>query len=190
MSDKNLETEKTEMTGHVYDGIAECDNPMPGWWVWTFLLTIIFAFIYYIHYEVSGAPTLKQELAIAMREIENAKAKHPVLLESEDQLKDRMSKDGVLNLGAATYVAKCAACHGKDLQGSIGPNLTDKYWIHGRGSRIDLVNVVREGVVEKGMPAWSQMISADEVYAVAAYVLSKQGSNPANPKAPQGELAE
>ena len=78
-------------------------------------------------------------------------------------------------------------CHSAPLEGKIGPNLTDKYWIAGKGSNQDIYTTVSAGRPEKGMPAWSAVLKEDEVRAVTAFVFSKKGSNPANPKAPQGE---
>ncbi|MGZ3774360.1 MAG: cbb3-type cytochrome c oxidase N-terminal domain-containing protein [Pseudobdellovibrionaceae bacterium] len=177
---------------HEYDGIIEHDNPLPMWWLWTFFLTIIFAFIYYIHYELGGGPTLKQELKTAMDELEKTKAKATVSapMETEDSLTADFGKDGVVAMGAAQFTAKCSSCHGQNLEGLIGPNLTDKYWIHGKGTRMDIVKVIRDGVADKGMPPWGPVLKKEEVYAVAAYILSKKGSNPANAKAPQGDVVE
>lgn len=189
MSDINDQNEK-EISGHVYDGITELDNPLPAWWLWTFLFTIIFAFIYYIHYEIAGGQTLRQELSVAMEEIEKNKMHEPVVLETEEALTEAMNGPNTLALGVAIFNSKCVACHGTNLQGQVGPNLTDKYWIHGVGTRMDIVKVIREGVLDKGMPNWEQALSKDEIYAVAAYIISKKGSSPANPKAPQGNLVE
>ncbi|MGZ3769976.1 MAG: cbb3-type cytochrome c oxidase N-terminal domain-containing protein [Bdellovibrio sp.] len=177
---------------HEYDGIIEHDNPLPMWWLWTFFLTIIFAFIYYIHYELAGGPTLKDELKTAMDEIEKTRSQAVASapLETEDSLKADFGKDGVVKLGAAQFSTKCASCHGPNLEGLIGPNLTDKHWIHGQGTRMDIVKVIREGVADKGMPPWGPVLKKEEVYAVAAYILSKKGSNPAGAKAPQGNLVE
>jgi cytochrome c oxidase cbb3-type subunit 3 len=143
---------------HEYDGIIEHDNPLPTWWLWTFFLTIIFAFIYFLHYEVANGPTLKAAF----------------------------SAEGIVNAGKAVFESKCTACHGQELQGLIGPNLTDKFWIHG-GNRMDIVKVIREGVSDKGMPPWGPILKKEEVYSVTAYILSKQGSNPAGAKAPEGQ---
>ncbi|HWU45080.1 MAG TPA: cbb3-type cytochrome c oxidase N-terminal domain-containing protein [Bdellovibrio sp.] len=173
---------------HEYDGIIEHDNPLPTWWLWTFFITIIFAFIYYIHYELGGGPTLKQELTVAMDQLEKSKAagESAAPLETEDSLKEAFGKDGVVAAGAAVFKSKCVACHGEQLQGLIGPNLTDNFWIHGKGTRIDIVKVIREGVPDKGMPPWGPVLKKDEVYAVTAFILSKKGSNPPGAKAPQG----
>lgn len=179
-----------EMQGHNYDGIVECDNPMPGWWVWTFLFTIIFAFIYFIHYSFGGGPTLADELRVAMAAIEKNKTHEPVLNESEQGLKEAMDKEDMVAAGSVTFTEKCAVCHGAQLQGQIGPNLVDAYWIHGKGTRLDLVTVVRQGVLDMGMPAWGQILDQKQIYAVSAFILSKKGSQPSNPKAPQGNLVQ
>jgi cytochrome c oxidase cbb3-type subunit 3 len=174
---------------HEYDGIIEHDNPLPTWWLWTFFITIIFGSIYYLHYQFGGGPNLQEELAVAMNELTAQKsavvAQAP--LETEDFLREEFSKKELLVKGEGTFVGKCAACHGQQLQGLIGPNLTDNYWIHGKATRMDLVKIIREGVPDKGMPPWGNVLPKDEVYAVASFILSKKGSMPANPKAPQGD---
>jgi cytochrome c oxidase cbb3-type subunit 3 len=178
---------------HEYDGIIEHDNPLPTWWLWTFLLTIIFAFMYFIHYSL-GTPglSLHDELKTAMDELEKQKAIHVVAapMETEDSLKEIFEKPDVIALGAAQFTAKCAACHGADLQGLIGPDLTDAYWIHGKGHRLDILKVVREGVPDKGMPPWGPVMKRDEIYAVASFIISKKGSHPAGSKGPQGDISE
>jgi hypothetical protein len=68
--------------------------------------------------------------------------------------------------------------------------LTDKYWLHGKATRMDIVKVIRDGVPEKGMPPWGPVMKKDEIYAVSAFILSKKGSNPAGAKEPQGEAVE
>lgn len=183
MSDNNIEIQH-----HEYDGIKEYDNPLPMWWLWTFFGTIIFAFIYYIHYEITGAPGIAAEYAAEVAEVEAQKVANAPSAESEteESLSAAMASPDVVKLGEATFNRVCAACHGPHLQGLIGPNLTDKYWIHGQGTRVDIIKVVREGVNDKGMPPWGGVLKPDEQYAVVAYILSKKGSNPAGAKEPQG----
>lgn len=188
MEDNN---QKHVKDGHVYDGIEEEDNPLPTWWLWSFLLTVIFAFMYYMHYELSKTgPSLADEFSQAMQELEKHKASAPRPTESEESLLAAMQADSAVTLGKAAFDAKCAACHGNNLQGLIGPNLTDNYWIHGKGSRMDILNIVRVGVPAKGMPPWEAMLSRDEQYGIVAYIVSKIGSNPAGAKAPEGEKTQ
>lgn len=83
------------------------------------------------------------------------------------------------------FESTCFACHGSLGEGNIGPNLTDAYWLHGsRPEQIGLT--IFQGVPEKGMPTWRGALSAEKIQQVAAYVISLQGSEPPNPKAPQG----
>lgn len=172
---------------HNYDGIQELDNPLPNWWLTTFLATIIFSFIYWIHYEFGGGQTQNQELAEDLARIESIRANAPVPEDTEEDLQALLAKNDVLEAGKSAYVGKCAACHGPELQGLIGPNLTDEYWLHGKGRALDIMAVIRNGVLEKGMPPWDGQMSHDEIKAVTAFIVSKAGSNPPNPKPPQGE---
>ncbi len=188
MSDDIKDPSSDPLTDHDYDGIKEYDNPLPTWWLAIFQLTIIFGFLYFIHYQFGGGPTLTQELDVAMKSIEKAAAQHaPAETETENMLTTAMKDPKALELGATVFTAKCASCHGPQLGGLIGPNLTDNFWLHGKGTRLDIVKVIRKGVPEKGMPPWESLLSKEEVYGLTAYIISKKGSNPANPKAPQGE---
>lgn len=86
------------------------------------------------------------------------------------------------------YLLRCSSCHGQFGEGyRTGPNLTDDYWIHGEGTKADLVNMITNGVVKKGMPAWKNVFHADDISALADLVQSFQGTNPKNAKAPQGK---
>jgi cytochrome c oxidase cbb3-type subunit 3 len=125
MSDDSKNQTQEEMSGHNYDGITELDNPMPEWWMWTFLFTVMFAALYFIHYQFGGGPTLREELAAQMQEVESHKAPEPV--ETEETLLAAMAKPDAPAKGATVFASYCASCHGAELQGQIGPNLTDEY---------------------------------------------------------------
>jgi len=71
----------------------------------------------------------------------------------------------------------------------VGPNLTDNYWIHGNKVE-DVVKIITYGVAEKGMIPWEKTLSKRQIVEVASYIHSMQGTNPANGKAPQGDLFE
>lgn len=93
----------------------------------------------------------------------------------------------ILSRAKDLFGQHCATCHGDAGQGGIGPNLTDEYWLHG-AKIANVVRVIQKGVPAKGMIAWEKTLSSDEINAVASYVLVKlQGSNPPNPKAPEGD---
>ena len=91
----------------------------------------------------------------------------------------------VLAAGKTIFMQTCKPCHGDNAQGNVGPNLTDDYWLH--GSKInDLFKTIKYGVPSKGMPTWEKQLSPKQISDVANYVKSLHGTNPPNPKAPQG----
>lgn len=71
---------------------------------------------------------------------------------------------------ARLYQANCAQCHGINLEGAAGPSLVDKQWVHGAPTRANLAKVIANGVPDKGMPAWSQTLSKDQIAQLAAYI--------------------
>lgn len=173
---------------HNYDGIIEENNPMPLWWSWLFILTVIFGFLYWLHFEMGGGQTQAQEYAEALKIYHSETAKNAANAppESEEMLAGYMKNENALLNGAQIFSDKCAMCHGVNLEGKIGPNLTDNFWIFGGGKRADLVKSIKEGSPAKGMPAWQPLLKPDEIKNVAGFVFSKAGSQPDNPKAPDG----
>lgn len=176
------------LTTHSYDGIQEFDNPMPLWWKATFVVTIIWSGFYVVAMETGMINTYetnldqdKQELASVRSALEQERP--PV---TEELLVAAKDDAGAMANGAKVYASTCASCHGPEGQGLIGPNLTDKFWIHG-GSPTDIHAMVTKGAPTKGMPAWENIISHDDAIHVTAYIMNMQGTSPANPKEPQGE---
>ncbi|MCY1540631.1 Cbb3-type cytochrome c oxidase subunit CcoP [compost metagenome] len=88
--------------------------------------------------------------------------------------------------GKMVFNANCTACHGPDGGGLVGPNLTDAFWLHG-GSINDVFKTIKYGVLDKGMTSWEKTLSSKKIAEVSNYIMSLQGSTPANAKAPQGE---
>lgn len=176
-----------ELKDHEYDGIQEYDNPLPAWWLWTFLATIIFGFLYWIHYTTGAGLTQNQELKVDLAALAAAHPARPAQGYDDGELTQLMANAAVLGRGGEAFAAKCAACHGPDLQGLIGPNLVDDYWLHGQGRAADIALIIRQGVPEKGMPTWDGQLKDDEIKALAAFIKSRQGTHPANPKPPQGD---
>ncbi|NQV15837.1 c-type cytochrome [bacterium] len=95
-----------------------------------------------------------------------------------------------LAAGKVVWDTMCFTCHLNDGGGSIGPNMTDNYWIHG-GDLASMINVINVGVPAKGMIPWAGTLSPDQILQVASYIKVKLvGSTPASPKDPEGELFE
>lgn len=185
-----MSDEKEKLTGHSYDGIEEFDNPLPAWWLITFFATIIFSGIYWLHYESGTAPTqlaeLESDLAAIKSQSQSVQASQPAPVDSEESLGALIDDTSAQATGKEVFMSKCATCHGNEMQGMIGPNLVDNYWLHG-GSLVNIMGVIRKGVLEKGMPAWESMLKENELKAIVAFIGANQGSKPPNPKAPQGE---
>ncbi len=172
---------------HQYDGIQEYDNPMPRWWVWIYWGTFWFSLAYLFHYWVGNGVSLQesydQEVATVNAERAKEALKQTV---SEDSLSQMMADAGTIEKGAEVFQSKCVACHLEKGQGSIGPNLTDSHWINGKGTLMDIYQVVSEGSTAKGMPAWNRQLKPEELRAVVAFVGSIRGTN-IEGKAPEGE---
>lgn len=178
-----------KLLDHSYDGIQEYDNPMPRWWVWVFWATIVFVPLYYI----LPSPFGEGEGKIAQYEADVAKhqASQPVQQApavTDDALRRLVADRAALEDGKTVFAANCAACHRADAGGMIGPNLTDDAWIHG-GAPTQVHHTISVGVLEKGMPPWERILKPEQLNHVTAYVLSLRGSNPPNPKAPEGSVA-
>ena len=187
-----LEEESTIELDHSYDGIKELDNHLPPWWKWLFYATAVWAVIYMIVYHVSDSYPLMiqeydEEMASAEQEIRKFKASMPQEAFDENSLTYSPDAD-ILAKGKVVFNnMNCGSCHRTDGGGNaIGPNLTDEFWIHG-GGITQVFQTIKNGAVEKGMPAWGKSLSPQDVRNVTFYVMSLQGTNPANPKAPQGE---
>lgn len=171
-----------------FDGIKELDNPMPAWWFASFLVTIIFSALYYMHYTSGAGESIDMEFARQWEKHNSEFQGKTSIALSDEELYRQFEDQGLLAMGAEVYQRSCQSCHGDQLQGLVGPNLVDNYWLHGRGKPSDIVTTISEGVLDKGMPAWGPVLKKEEIVAVAALIHSKRGANVPNPKPPQGEL--
>lgn len=182
-----LKDEEHLVLDHNYDGIQELDYPLPRWWVWLFYITIIWSVFYAGYYMVGPGPTLSQELDVALAEIESKKSPSSGAAETDEMFIAWMKDESKVQNGQNIYVGKCAACHGDKGQGLVGPNLTDEHWIHGEGKLTEIARVIRDGIADKGMPPWNQLLTPEEVKNAVAYIIKIQGTNPPGAKAAQGE---
>jgi cytochrome c oxidase cbb3-type subunit 3 len=187
---KPIEEEGEIILDHNYDGIKELDNNLPPWWLYGFYASIIFAAVYLLRYHVFNGPSqideLETELAEARVALEAYKktAKNLVDINTVTLLTDA----GDLNTGKTIFETNCVACHMADGGGGIGPNLTDNHWILGGGIKNVFKTVSEGGRSGKGMIAWKAQLKPLEMAQVASYVLTFQGTTPANPKAAEGDI--
>ncbi|MDE3144036.1 MAG: c-type cytochrome [Bacteroidota bacterium] len=176
--------------GHDYDGIRELDNRLPPWWLYGFYVCILFAAIYlYRYHVVHSAPLSGEELKIEMAKADAEKQAY--LKKSANNIDETTAKllTDPKDLDAAKKIFStiCAACHRPDGGGVVGPNLTDDYWIHG-GNIKDIFKTIKYGYPDKGMKSWKDDYTPLQIEQLASYVKSLRGTNPPNPKEPQGTL--
>lgn len=188
---KKMMTPEGETEYHEYDGIIELNHPIPRWFNRLFWVTVAGSLLYGVFYALGPAEPLqleweadRQALAASVYQAQGGK---PAIAElGETELAALVSQAPRRDAGAKAFAAKCASCHGAQGQGGIGPNLTDRHWLHG-GRLADVARVIRDGVADKGMPPWGSLMNPEELQSVTAFIGSIRGSNPPNAKAPQGQ---
>ena len=177
---------------HEFDGIKELNNPIPPWLVYMWYLSVIFAVVYFVYYHVYELGDLQD--AEYQNEMARAEAKFEKRQAESGTLAMVIFKDEEnLEAGKVIYQGKlCATCHGALGEGNaIGPNMTDNYWLHGKGTVDDVFNTIKVGVPAKGMTPYKDQLSDEQMLQVSSYILVKLvGSNPPNAKEPQGALAK
>ncbi len=187
---KPIEEEGTIMMNHDYDGIHELDNVLPPWWVKLFYATIIFALVYLVRFHIMDGHNQGKEFEVEMEEarlaVEEYKKTAKDLIDANTVT--LLTDAGDLAAGKKIFETNCVACHRPDAGGAIGPNLTDEYWLLGGGIKNVFNTITKGGRDGKGMVAWQGTLKPSEIQLVASYVLSLQGSNPKDPKAPDGEI--
>lgn len=172
---------------HEVDGIREYDNPLPGWWVNLFWVTILFCFPYTLYYHgVEGrAIEDEHEAAVADRATQLIKSFGKLENDVPTLLKYMVDPVGLAGAGAM-FRGKCAQCHAADGGGGVGPNLTDDHYVNVKNLQ-DIYRVIKEGVPLKGMPAWGLQMSDTQMVLLAAYVAQLRGK-PVRGAAPKGEV--
>ena len=165
-------------TGHVWDGdLKEMNNPLPKWWVYLFVITVVFALVYGLLYPTFGkfqgvlgwsstgqhtAEVAKVEAAIA-----------PIYARFKDMTPQAIAADSQANaIGERLFMNYCAQCHGSDARGARGfPNLTDNDWLGG-GSPEVIQTVIANGRNGVMPPMAAALGGPEDVRNVAHYVLS------------------
>jgi cytochrome c oxidase cbb3-type subunit III len=167
---------------HAFDGITEYDNSLPRWWLWTLYLSSTFAVWYVFHFHFFTG-VLTKELAdqYEWQVIQDKKreAALPSKAKTEDELRALSKNPEMVAKGKALMPKTiCFTCHGPELTGLIGPNLRDKYWIYG-SSMTTIIESIANGRLPL-MPPQSTTLKADEIEAIACYIvdLNRQGEKP------------
>ena len=169
--------EKT--TGHSYDGIEEYDNPLPAWWFYMFVITIVWGVAYLIIYPGMGNyPGLLgwTQLEQHEREVTAAEERYRAMRDRylAMPVEEIANDPAVRKMGMRMFGNNCAQCHGGDAKGSYGfPDLTDGDWIYGGTPDAIKTSIVsgRQAV----MPPWGDVIGEDGVRSSTAYLLKLNG---------------
>jgi len=168
-----------QTTGHSYDGIEEYDNPLPSWWYWGFMLTIVYGLGYLAYYPGLGNfPGLSGWTQVGQLEAEQALADErygPIFAQYREVPLAELATDTVaMKMGRRLFSNNCAVCHGSAATGSFGfPNLTDEEWIWG-GDAAAIESTILHGR-NAAMPAWQNAMSDQGVKAVTEQVLRLAG---------------
>ncbi|TXD36473.1 c-type cytochrome [Lujinxingia vulgaris] len=167
--------EQDVLLDHDYDGIQEYDNPMPGWWLAIFYVTIVWSVFYVVALGLDFIDDYDAQLTQASRQLETtrnafAAATPPV---DEAMLSALLEDPEAIARGSEVYSGTCAPCHGANHEGGVGPVLTDEEWIHG-GTLPEIYATIRDGVPENGMPPWGPVLRQEDVAALTAYIASLQ----------------
>ncbi len=169
-------------TGHVWDeDLKEMNNPLPRWWLWLFIITVVFAGIYLALYPGLGKfPGTLNWSSVGQYESEQRRAQESmaqIFARFKGKSAEELAKDSVaMGIGERLFGNNCAQCHGSDAKGSKGfPNLTDGDWIFG-GELATIAETITKGRVGVMPPMAAAVGTAEDVRNVANYVLSLSGS--------------
>ena len=175
-------TASDNTTGHVWDGdLREMNNPLPRWWAYLFVITVVFAFAYLALYP--GLGTYKGTLGWSSvgqhtKEVDKGNAEVAPLYAKFAALKpEDLSKDTqAMAIGERLFMNNCAQCHASDARGTKGiPNLTDMDWLHG-GAPEQIKTTLLQGRMGNMPPMAAAVGSSTDVKNLAQYVLSLSGS--------------
>ncbi|MBW8471524.1 MAG: cytochrome-c oxidase, cbb3-type subunit III [Thiobacillus sp.] len=186
-------THADNTTGHVWDGdLAEMNNPLPRWWVYLFVITVIFALAYGALYPMFGkfqgvlGWTSRGQHTAEVAKVEAAIA--PIYAKFSGMTPEQMAGDAeAMAIGERLFMNYCAQCHGSDARGAKGfPNLTDKDWLGG-GDHATIKTTITQGRIGVMPPMAAAVGTAEDVRNVANYVLSLSGSPHDSVRATQGK---
>lgn len=178
-------------TGHVYDGLEEFDNPLPGWWFYMFVITILFAIGYLIFYPGMGnwkgilgwtsVGQYEHRVEVAEEKFRAQRDKYLAM-----SVEDIAHDPEVRRMGQRMFGNNCAQCHGSDAHGAYGfPNLTDNDWLYG-GTPEAIKTTITNGR-KAAMPAWGAILGDQGIEEATNYLLSLNNRQADAEKAAAGE---
>ena len=178
----SVSTAQDNTTGHIWDGdLREMNNPLPRWWSYMFVITIVFSLVYLVLYPGLGsyAGTLGWTSAkLHADEVAKGNAETaPIYAKFSGMKPEDVAKDAqAMAIGERLYSNNCAQCHASDARGNKGfPNLTDGDWLHG-GTPEKIKETITGGRNGNMPPMAAAVGGPEDVKNLAHYVLSLSGS--------------
>ena len=169
-------------TGHVWDGdLREMNNPLPKWWVYLFIITVVFGLLYGALYPMFGKMqgqlgwSSQGQHAAEVKKAEEAIA--PIYAAFNSMEPEKLAGDpAAMAIGERLFMNYCAQCHGSDARGSKSfPNLADNDWLWG-GDPAAIKESITNGRMGVMPPMAAAVGNAEDVNNLSHYVLSLSGS--------------
>lgn len=183
-----------QQTTHVWDDdLTEYNNPLPRWWLWLFLSSIVFGLCYLIVFPGLGKfPGLAHWTEVSQYQQEDLAARQSLerrFAAFDGKSLTELSRDpGAMATAKNLFALNCSTCHGSDARGAKGfPNLTDKDWLWG-GTEQAIYQTISQGR-DGLMPAWGPVLGHDGVEQVMTYVLALSNRTPNATVSPQALAA-
>ncbi len=173
-------TGQVETMGHVWDdNLEEYNNPLPRWWLYMFIFTLVWGAGYLLFY-----PGLAAYAGIGKwsskgqyeKEMQRAEETYGPIFEKYHgmDMKELASNEDALAIGERLYASYCTQCHGSDARGARGyPNLRDDDWLYGGEPEAIYTSIVQGRMA--AMPAWEGILSDEEIFNVVSYVEQMSG---------------
>lgn len=179
--------------GHVWDEtLEEYNNPMPKWWSWMFIITVVFALVYLVLYPGLGnnkGVLNWTSVGQHKTEVEKVDAAVKPLFDKymAMDLKAVAADKQAMEMGKRLYLTYCMQCHGADARGAKGfPNLTDADWLYG-GEPDQIKETIANGRMGV-MPPHAQL-GGDTIKDLANFVRSLSGLPNDSVRAAKGKEA-
>jgi len=169
MSDPNKE----------FDGIKQGENPLPVWWKWVFLGSVVFGILYPIYFHGFSDWGTSEYYSAQVKEYTEQFPNKNISIQSEDGSNPLRNNPSAITTGQTTFQTYCVACHGPTGEGLVGPNLMDKEWLHGNTDQQLYENVMigipfeRTKLGRGPMPSHAMSLGSEKVYQVLAWLASK-----------------
>jgi len=189
-SNRKKSSGEVKTTGHSYDGLEELDNPLPAWWFYMFVITLVFAVGYLLAYPGMGnfkgllgwTQVGQYEARVAQAEEQYRAMRDRYLALPVEEIAHNPE---VRKMGQRMFGNNCAQCHGSDGRGAYGfPNLADDDWLYGDSA--DAIKATLTHGRRAAMPAWQGILGDKGIEEATHYLLSLNGRTADAAKVEQG----